>query len=147
MKNLQAAIQQEQAEAKARATAAAAAAKSSAATARPAAAPVRNNGASQGVAQGKEIYVTATAYTADCNGCSGRTATGLNVKANPNMKVIAVDPRIIPLGSRVWVEGYGQAIAGDTGGAIKGHRIDILMPTKAQALAFGRRTVKVVILN
>jgi 3D (Asp-Asp-Asp) domain-containing protein len=63
------------------------------------------------------------------------------------MKVIAVDPRIIPLGSRVWVEGYGVAIAGDTGGAIKGHRIDVLMPNTAAALAFGRKTVKLIILN
>ena len=43
------------------------------------------------------------------------------------MKLIAVDPSVIPLGSRVWVEGYGEAIAADTGGAIKGHKIDVLM--------------------
>ncbi len=43
------------------------------------------------------------------------------------MKMIAVDPKVIPLGSKVWVEGYGEAIAGDTGGAIKGNRIDILL--------------------
>ena len=43
------------------------------------------------------------------------------------MKMMAVDPKVIPLGSKVWVEGYGEAIAGDTGGAIKGNRIDILL--------------------
>ena len=52
---------------------------------------------------------------------------GHDLTANPNMKMIAVDPKVIPLGSKVWVEGYGEAIAGDTGGAIKGNRIDILL--------------------
>ncbi len=46
------------------------------------------------------------------------------------MKLIAVDPNVIPLGSKVWVEGYGYAIAGDTGGAIKGNKIDILVSIK-----------------
>ncbi|MCM3088919.1 Uncharacterized conserved protein YabE, contains G5 and tandem DUF348 domains [Bhargavaea ginsengi] len=98
-------------------------------------------------AGGKEFYVTATAYTASCNGCSGITATGINLKANPGAKVIAVDPRVIPLGSKVWVEGYGTAIAGDTGGAIKGNKIDIFVPTKDQAYSFGRQKVKIKILN
>ena len=71
-------------------------------------------------AGGKEIYMSSTAYTASCNGCSGVTATGLNLKNNPNAKVIAVDPSVIPLGSKVYVEGYGYAVAADKGGAIKG---------------------------
>ena len=49
------------------------------------------------------------------------------------MKLIAVDPSVIPLGSKVWVEGYGVAIAGDTGGAIKGNKIDVLMPDKGSS--------------
>ena len=96
---------------------------------------------------GREIYVSATAYTAFCAGCSGITATGINLKANPGLKVIAVDPNVIPLGSKVWVEGYGYAVAGDTGGAIKGNKIDLFMPDKSDALAFGRKQVKVKILN
>ena len=96
---------------------------------------------------GKTLTVTATAYTPYCAGCSGITATGINVKSNPNMKVIAVDPRIIPLGSKVWVEGYGTAIAGDTGGAIKGHKIDLLMPNNSQAKSWGVRTVTIKVLN
>lgn len=95
----------------------------------------------------KELTMTATAYTASCAGCSGITATGINLKANPNQKVISVDPTVIPLGSKVWVEGYGEAIAGDTGGAIKGNVIDIFIPTKQEALNWGRKTVKVKILN
>lgn len=98
-------------------------------------------------AGGKEFYVTATAYTAYCNGCTGKTATGINLRANPNLKVIAVDPKVIPLGSKVWVEGYGYAIAGDTGGAIKGMKIDLHVPTKEAAYSFGRRQVKVKIIN
>lgn len=97
--------------------------------------------------QGKTISVAATAYTAKCAGCSGVTATGINLNANPNAKVIAVDPNVIPLGSKVHVEGYGTAVAGDTGGAIKGNRIDIHVPTESQALDWGRRTVNVTILN
>lgn len=95
----------------------------------------------------KQIRMEATGYTAYCTGCSGTTATGINLRANPNAKVIAVDPRVIPLGTKVWVEGYGYAIAGDTGGAIKGYKIDVHFATKSQAYAWGRRTVLVKILN
>lgn len=96
---------------------------------------------------GKEMTVTATAYTAYCAGCSGTTATGIDLRANPNQKVIAVDPSVIPLGSRVWVEGYGEAIAGDTGGAIKGNIIDLFMENKQDALNWGRQTVTIKILD
>ncbi|RWZ50154.1 DUF348 domain-containing protein [Halobacillus fulvus] len=95
----------------------------------------------------RTLYMHATAYTADCAGCSGITATGINLNANPNMKVVAVDPSVIPLGTRVWVEGYGYAVAGDTGGAINGNRIDVHVASKSQALSFGRRNVQVKILD
>lgn len=97
--------------------------------------------------EGKELVVTATAYTAYCEGCSGTTAYGIDLRANPNLKVIAVDPNIIPLGTRVWVEGYGEAIAGDTGGAIKGNRIDVFIPSYENALAWGVKDVKIRVLN
>ncbi|WP_332697223.1 ubiquitin-like domain-containing protein [Halalkalibacter lacteus] len=93
------------------------------------------------------LTVTATAYTAGCTGCSGVTATGINLNNNRNMKVIAVDPSVIPLGTRVHVEGYGEAVAGDTGGAIKGNKIDVHVPTKSDALRWGRKTVKVTIIK
>jgi 3D (Asp-Asp-Asp) domain-containing protein/LysM repeat protein len=95
----------------------------------------------------KELTVEATAYTAYCEGCSGTTATGIDLIANPNQKVIAVDPSVIPLGSKVYVEGYGEAIAGDTGGAIKGNRIDVFLPSKQDAINFGRKQLKVTIIN
>ncbi|MBU8879138.1 LysM peptidoglycan-binding domain-containing protein [Bacillus sp. FJAT-29790] len=95
----------------------------------------------------RELSMEATAYTASCEGCSGITSTGLNLIANPDQKVISVDPSVIPLGSKVFVEGYGEAIAGDTGGAIKGNKIDIFIPSKEEALRWGRKTVKVRILS
>nr|WP_242035314.1 G5 and 3D domain-containing protein [Mesobacillus harenae] len=96
---------------------------------------------------GTEFYVTSTAYTANCNGCSGYTATGVNLRANPNAKVIAVDPRVIPLGTKVYVEGYGYAVAADTGSAVKGNKIDVFFPSKAEAYRWGRKSVKIRILN
>ncbi|XXM72636.1 LysM peptidoglycan-binding domain-containing protein [Lysinibacillus sphaericus] len=94
-----------------------------------------------------ELSVEATAYTADCEGCSGITATGVNLKENPDAKVIAVDPDVIPLGSKVYVEGYGYATAEDTGGAIKGNRIDVFIPSQDQAADWGRKTVNVKVLE
>jgi uncharacterized protein YabE (DUF348 family) len=96
---------------------------------------------------GKEFYVSSTAYTAGCNGCSGITATGINLRANPNVKVIAVDPRIIPLGTKVYVEGYGYAIAADKGSAIKGYKIDVFFPNLSDAYRWGNRKVKIKVLN
>lgn len=101
---------------------------------------------SRGQASGQEFIVNSTAYTASCNGCSGTTATGINLRANPNVKVIAVDPSIIPLGTKVYVEGYGYAVAADTGSAIKGYKIDIFIPSKAEAYRWGVRKVKIRIL-
>lgn len=94
-----------------------------------------------------EFMVSTTAYTAYCRGCSGITKTGINLKKNPNLKVIAVDPRVIKLGTKVYVEGYGYAIAGDTGSAIKGNKIDVFMPNHSSALRWGRKTVKIKILR
>ncbi|MFD2923444.1 G5 and 3D domain-containing protein [Halobacillus naozhouensis] len=104
--------------------------------------PSRSSGS-----RAKTLHMKATAYSANCPGCSGLTATGINLKANPDKKVIAVDPSVIPLGSRVWVEGYGYAVAGDTGGAIQGNEIDVFIPSKSRASSFGHRTVQVKILE
>jgi len=135
MKSIQSEISQEQAAARARAKASQS--RSSEASAAPA--PAVKSGSS------KEFYVTATAYSPDESGSI--TKLGYNIDRNPNMKLIAVDPSVIPLGKKVWVEGYGVAIAGDTGGNINGHRIDVLKPNTAQAKSWGRRVVKVIILN
>jgi len=69
----------------------------------------------------------------------GTTATGLPVGPG----VVAVDPSVIPLGTRLHVPGYGDAVAADTGGAVRGAMIDVWLPTLAQARAWGRRSVVV----
>ncbi|CAM3642527.1 3D domain-containing protein [Aeromicrobium ponti] len=120
--------------------------KPAAETAKPAVTEKPAEAAKEETAQ-QVLTMEATAYTANCEGCSGITATGINLKENPNQKVISVDPNVIPLGTKVHVEGYGEAIAGDTGGAIKGNKIDIFIPSKEDAINFGRQTVKVTILD
>ncbi|MES9685915.1 3D domain-containing protein [Gottfriedia acidiceleris] len=91
----------------------------------------------------KVIKMKATAYTGSCKGCSGKTATGIDLKKNPKAKVISVDPKVIPLGSKVYVEGYGYAIAGDTGGSLKGNKIDVFIPSQKNAQKWGVKTVTV----
>lgn len=102
---------------------------------------------SQDNPDGETISVTSTAYTADCDGCSGVTSTGIDLNANPDAKVIAVDPDVIPLGSEVYVEGYGYATAADVGSAINGNEIDVFFPEKDEASNWGVKTVDVTIVN
>jgi 3D (Asp-Asp-Asp) domain-containing protein len=82
------------------------------------------------------VTVSATGYA-----LSGTTATGLAV----GWGVAAVDPSVIPLGTHMTIPGYGEAVAADTGGAIVGSTIDLWFPTVAQANAWGRRTVTIVL--
>ena len=84
----------------------------------------------------RTLVVDAVAYH-----LPGKTASGLPV----GVGVIAVDPRVIPLGTRVFVPGYGPAVAADVGTAIIGNIIDLWMPSTAQARAWGRRTVTITI--
>ena len=85
------------------------------------------------------LDMVATAYTAYCTGCSGITAIGRPAGHG----IVAVDPSVIPLGARLYIPGYGFAIAGDTGGAIRGHRIDLGFNSMRDAMLFGRREVVV----
>ena len=87
----------------------------------------------------------STAYTSDPaeNGGYSTTAMGTAIRYG----VAAVDPNVIPLGTRLYIEGYGYARAEDTGGAIKGNRIDLVFGSKSQSNNWGRRTVRVTILN
>jgi 3D (Asp-Asp-Asp) domain-containing protein len=85
------------------------------------------------------MQMVATAYTAGCAGCSGITAIGRPAGHG----IVAVDPSVIPLGTRLFIPGYGLAIAGDTGGAIHGYRIDLGFNSERDALLFGRRQVTV----
>ncbi|HYZ18656.1 MAG TPA: 3D domain-containing protein [Gaiellaceae bacterium] len=88
------------------------------------------------VAGGKTFSVTATGYS-----LQGRTATGVSVAWG----VVAVDPSVIPLGTRMSIPGYGEGIAADTGGAVVGARIDLWFPTEAEALAWGTRSVTITL--
>lgn len=97
----------------------------------------------------------ATHYTAKCKGCSGVTATGLNVShtiySPDGFRIVAVDPRVIPLGTKLQITYANgvtfKAVAADTGGAIKGKKIDILVASKEEAYRLGRVPVTVRILN
>jgi len=104
----------------------------------------------------KSLIVEATAYTNDpaSNGSrlyNGRalTATGYDVTDTityQGLPIIAVDPKVIPLGTKVYVEGVGLAIALDTGGAIKGNKIDILVDGEQKAKTFGRKQLQVWVI-
>lgn len=94
---------------------------------------------------GKEFAAEATAYSYKQVGLSNYTAMGIDLRSNPN--VIAVDPSQIPLGTLVEVPGYGIAIAGDTGGDIKGNRIDLHFPEVQQAMDFGRQKITIKVMN
>lgn len=93
------------------------------------------------VSRGGERIMTmeATAYT----WTGQRTASG----TWPAVGTVAVDPQVIPLGTRLWIEGYGEAVAEDTGGAIRGHIIDLYMESEDECWAWGRRTVEVRIIE
>ena len=89
------------------------------------------------------MAMEATAYLPADGGGSGITAMGIPATYG----VAAVDPSIIPLGTRLYIPGYGEAIAADTGGAIQGYRIDLCMESYEQAMHFGRRTITVYLMN
>ncbi|MCF6139209.1 hypothetical protein L2716_15850 [Alkalihalobacillus berkeleyi] len=72
---------------------------------------------------------------------------GINLKKYPDAKVIAVDPSVIPLGSIVHVEGYGYAIAADIGGGVNGKAIDVFIADRDEALQWGRKDVKIKIVE
>ncbi|MEW6771407.1 MAG: ubiquitin-like domain-containing protein [Bacillota bacterium] len=87
------------------------------------------------------MEMRATGYTTIVPGRN--TASGIP----PRRGIAAVDPGVIPFGTRLYVEGYGHALAADKGSAIKGNRIDLFFPTRAEALAWGVRYVKVYVLE
>lgn len=117
---------------------------------------VRPSRGSSSLNYNRVIKMKATAYTAS-EACTGKgsgdpyqgiTATGTRARRNPSgYSTIAVDPRVIPLGTKVYVEGYGLAIAEDVGGAIKGNIIDVFLNSNAEANGWGVRWVNVYILK
>jgi len=98
------------------------------------------------ITSAEEKAAAAETYTATAYSLRGRTATGVA----PATGMIAADPRVLPLGSRVRIEAgsySGDYVVTDTGGAVKGHRIDIWTPTSRDAMRFGRRAVKLTVLE
>lgn len=95
------------------------------------------------ISKGHVVYVSASAYSAYDPGSSSRTATGTRVRKG----IIAVDPTFIPLGTRVFIPGYGEAVAEDIGHAIRGNRIDVAFDSYEEALAFGRQDVELYIIE
>ena len=87
--------------------------------------------------------VGARTFKASAYSLRGRTASGEYVRQG----IIAADPRVLPIGTRVYIEGMGTFVVKDTGGAIKNNRIDIWMPSTANAIKFGRRTVQLTVLD
>ena len=93
-----------------------------------------------------KTLVAASPYVATAYSLRGRTASGRMVSRG----LIAADPRVLPLGSRVRLDhpGYsGEYLVADTGGSIRGRRIDIWTPSSGEAMRFGRRTVKLTVLS
>ena len=103
--------------------------------------------------ESKGVAFNGSYYTAKCKGCSGITATGVDVRKTiyyNGMRVIAVDPSVIPLYSIVQVTTPHEtfkAIALDKGGAIKGHKVDILVADTQNAIKLGRHTVYIKVLR
>ena len=89
------------------------------------------------------VNMEASAYTTQDPGNGSHTYRGNQLRKG----LVAVDPQVIPLGARLYIEGYGYAIADDTGGYIRGNRIDLAFESRSEALIFGRRTVPVYILD
>jgi len=89
------------------------------------------------------MSMEATAYLPTDGSGAGITATGIKATYG----VVAVDPRVIPLGTKVYIPGYGVALAADTGGAIKGYKIDLCMESYGECMRFGRRNVTVYVLD
>ena len=102
---------------------------------------ITNLEAEREASRGGERILTmeATAYT----WTGQRTASG----TWPAVGTVAVDPQVIPLGTRLWIEGYGEAVALDTGGLVKGNIIDVYLPTEDECWQWGRRMVEVRILD
>lgn len=91
----------------------------------------------------KTMIMEATAYCTGCDGVGTKTASGTRIRQG----VVAVDPKMIKLGTWLYIEGYGFAQALDTGGAIKGNRIDLFMESCSEAKKWGRRKVKVILFE
>lgn len=104
----------------------------------------------------RKLNMVATAYTSKCDGCTGITATGYDVRNTvykEGYRVVSTDKNVIPMDSLLYIESINDsfepfvAISSDVGGAIKGNRIDILVENESKAYDFGVRDIKVTVLR
>lgn len=91
----------------------------------------------------KELKVNVSAYSSQDPNCSKYTSTGQLLRKG----IVAVDPKVIPLGTKLYIPGYGYGVAADIGNAIKGKKIDVAFDTRKEALKFGRRDIVIQILE
>jgi len=93
----------------------------------------------------KELICSTTAYT---SGTGNITASGRIVKRDPKgISTVSVDPNVIPFGTCLYIEGYGYAVAADTGSAINGNELDLYFDSSNECNDWGRKTVKVTVLG
>ena len=104
-----------------------------------------SNNEAKAATSNKELICSTTAYT---SGGQGKTASGRTVVRNPNgISTVSVDPSVFPFGTIFYVEGYGYAIASDTGSAINGNEIDLYFDSSSECYNWGRKAVKVTVLG
>ena len=104
-----------------------------------------SNSAAKAATSNKELICSTTAYT---SGIQGKTASGRTVERNPNgISTVSVDPSVFPFGTIFYVEGYGYAIASDTGSAINGNELDLYFDSSNECYDWGRKSVKVTVLG
>jgi len=93
----------------------------------------------------KELVCSTSAYT---SGTGSKTASGRTLERNPNgISTVSVDPNVIPFGTMLYIEGYGYAVAADTGSAINGNELDLYFNSSSECYNWGRKTVKVTVLG
>ena len=93
----------------------------------------------------KDLICSTTAYT---SGVESKTASGRIVGRNPNgISTVSVDPNVIPFGTYLYVEGYGYAVAADTGSAINGNELDLYFSSSSECYNWGTKTVKAIVLG
>ena len=104
-----------------------------------------SNNVAKAETSNKELICSTSAYT---SGSQGKTASGRTVERNPNgVSTVSVDPSVFPFGTIFYVEGYGYAIAADSGSAIKGNKIDLYFDSSSECYNWGRKAVKVTVLG
>ena len=104
-----------------------------------------SNSTAKAATSNKELICSTTAYT---SGAGSMTASGRVVARDPNgISTVSVDPNVIPFGTYLYIEGYGYAVAADTGSAINGNELDLYFSSSSECYNWGTKTVKAIVLG